>query len=71
MKAKKIIVGAGRVVKTVVLVVGAAVFSKTAVRIALAGVSLGLIAYGLSLYWKPLAFVVPGMLVWVELIRGH
>ncbi len=57
--------------KQVLAGVASVVFSGTAVRIVIAGVSLGCISYGLSLYWKPLAFVVPGMLVWIELIRGH
>lgn len=57
--------------KEVGMAVCEVVFSTTTARILIAGVSLGCIAYGLSLYWKPLAFMVPGMLVWVELIRGH
>ncbi len=48
-----------------------AVFSTTTVRIIIAGVSLGCISYGAGCYYKPLAFLVPGMLVWFELIRGH
>lgn len=60
MKLKELAVGVCRVV-----------VSRTAVRIVIAGASLGCIAYGLSLYYKPLAFVVPGMLLWIESIRGQ
>lgn len=57
--------------KEIALAVCKVVLSKTTARILIAGVSLGCIAYGLSLYYKPLAFVVPGMLLWIESIRGH
>ncbi len=60
MKAKKIVVG-----------IASIIFSTTTVRIIVAGVSLGCISYGVGCFYKPLAFLVPGMLVWVELIRGH
>ncbi len=71
MKARKFIRGVGSVVKIVVLSVGSVVFSATTVRVVLAGVCLGCISYGAGCFYKPLAFLVPGVLVWFELIRGH
>lgn len=67
MKTKNVFRGVGKVF----LGIGSIVFSTTAIRIILAGVSLGCISYGVGCYYKPLAFLVPGMLVWFELIRGH
>jgi len=39
------------------------------IMVALAVTALGLIAYGSWLVYKPCGFLVPGMLIWIDISR--